>query len=69
MDEDFELILAVAEDAANNTEAFNKAKEMSLYLVDRIQKEYSKAQGRSIVLGLLLAALAIIQVRRINKLH
>jgi thiamine monophosphate kinase len=69
MAEDFELILAVAEDAVNDTESFTKAKQISLYLIDKIQGKYAKAQGRAIVLGLLLAALAIIQVRKISKLH
>ena len=60
MAEDFELILAVAEDAVNDTESFTKAKQISLYLIDKIQGKYAKAQGRAIVLGLLFT---FIQVR------
>lgn len=69
MDEDFVIILEVAQYATEDEEMFESAKRIGIYLVDKIEKDLRKAQGGSIVLGLVLAALAIVQTKKLHGLH
>lgn len=66
MDDQILLALEVAERAAQNKDDFEAAQQCSLYLLDQLEANCKLLKGSVIILGLVMAVLAIMDTKKMQ---
>lgn len=66
MDDQIVLALEVAERAAQNKDDFEAAQQCSLYLLDQLEANCKLLKGSVIILGLVMAILAIVDTKKMQ---